>query len=113
MKSYQLGPKITIVAGEALTKRRFVDNAGKHTVDLAAIGVTIFDVDSGDPGLIQGGGIAVVEAAGAITVGTHTFVTSDASGKAVGTTTFDGKVCGIPIDSSTADGDFIRVKLLT
>ena len=111
MKTSQEGPFITITAGEALTKHRFVDYAGKHTVDLPSIGVTKFDVDSGDQASLDAGAVVVVEAGGAITAGD--LVKSDASGKAVSAgTTFDIKVCGIAISAATADGDFIDVKRL-
>jgi len=114
-KDYQLGPLCTIVAGEALTKRRFVDATVKHTVDIPAVGVNLFDTDSGDPATIQTEGIAVVEAAGAITVGTHHFVSMDANGKAVALTLSSVadvvKICGTPLSSATTDGDFILVKL--
>lgn len=109
----------TILAGEALSKYRFVDNEGKHTVDIKAIGATKFAVDSGDPIPFQNessnGGVVVVEAGGVITVGTHPFVSMDADGKAVALTpaAIDDveKICAVPLDSATADGDFIRVKM--
>ena len=111
MKARQTGPMITIAAGEALTARRFVDFSGKHTVDKPAIGVTIFDVDSGDQAQLQSTGIAVVESGGAITAGD--LVKSDADGKAVSAgTTWDVKVCGVAIDAATDAGEFIQVKLL-
>lgn len=109
----------SITASEALTKYRFVDATGAHTADKKAIGVTKFDVDSGDVIPFQNeadnGGIVVVEAGGAITAGTHTFVSSDASGRAVALTLSAvsdvAKICGQPIDSATAAGEFIRVKI--
>lgn len=111
MKARQTGDMITITAGEALTKRRFVDFEGKHTVDKPAIGVTIFDVDSGDQAQLQGQGIAVVESGGGITAGD--LVKSDANGKAVTAgTTWDVKVCGVALDTASGAGEFIQVKLL-
>ena len=113
MKSFQYGPVITVVAGEALTKRRFVDFEGKHTADLKCQGVTLDDSDSGDPVSVQKSGIALVEASGAITAGSH--VKSDGDGKAAALTfsaTADvPKDCGVAKDAATTDGDIIRVSL--
>jgi len=114
MKSYQEGPIGTIEAGEALTKRRFVDFEGKHTVDVKCVGVSLFDTDSGDQASILMNGIAVVEAGGTITAGNH--VSSDANGKAVALTIDNvndiPKNNGVALDAATAAGEFIRVKLL-
>lgn len=113
MKSYQEGPIITIAAGEAITKNRFVDFAGKHTVDLMAVGVALFDTDSGDPISVLGSGVAVVESGGAVTAGN--LVSSDANGKAVALTLSTaadaGKICGVAIDTASGAGEFIRVRL--
>lgn len=112
MKSYQYGPVITVVAGEALTKRRFVDFEGKHTADLKCQGVTLFDGDSGKPVSAQKDGIALVEAGGNITAGSH--VKSDGDGKAVALTFSAAadvpKDCGVALDTGS-DGSFIRVSL--
>lgn len=111
MKAYQVGPIITIKAGEALSARRFVDSGGLHTVDKPAIGVTLFAVDNGDQAQLQATGIAVVEAGGGITAGN--LVKSDADGKAVDAgTTWDVKVCGVALDTAGGAGEFIQVKLL-
>jgi len=114
MKSYQEGPIGSITAGEALTKRRFVDFEGKHTIDIKCIGVTLFDADSAAQASILMNGIAVVEAGGAVTAGNH--VSSDADGKAVALTIDNvndiPKNNGVALDAATADGDIIRVKLL-
>lgn len=120
MKTTEYGPVVSITAGEALTKKRFVDFAGKHTVDLPAIGVTIDDCDSGDEASVQITGIAVVEAGGQITAGN--WVSSDADGKAVALTiVYDNstnlaaslnKKCGIALDDASGAGVFIRVMLI-
>lgn len=112
MKSYQLGPIITIEAGEAITANCFVDNQGKHTVDERAVGVALFDTDSGDQISVQVAGVAMVVAGGAVTVGTHPYVSMDASGRAVASSDLDKTCCGIPLDSSTTAGDLIRVRLI-
>ena len=110
MKTYQEGPLITIEAGEALTKKRFVDFEGKHTADKKAIGVTLFDTDSGDPATLQASGIVVVEAGGTITAGD--LVSSDSDGKAVSLTLSAvadvAKICGVALDS-VSSGEFLNV----
>jgi hypothetical protein len=114
MKSYQLGPKGTIVAGEALTKNRFVDCLGTTVVDLKCAGVTLFDVASGETATIQMSGIAVVESGGAITAGNH--VSADADGKAVALTIDNvddiPKNNGVALDTAAGAGEFIRVRLI-
>lgn len=116
MKSFQYGPVVTVVAGENLTGKRFVNQQGKHTVDKRAIGVVQEDADSGEAASVQCSGIAVVEAGGAITVGTHQYVSMDANGKALALAPVEVadllKICGIPLDSATETGQFIRVKLV-
>jgi hypothetical protein len=119
MKTRQEGNLITITASEAITKNRFVTPDGYHTVDKKAAGVALFDAASGDPVTVQAAGVAVVEAAGAITVGTHVYVSMDADGKAAALAiptdsaaniaAFLPKICGIPMDSATQAGDMIRV----
>jgi hypothetical protein len=112
MKAREYGPVVTLEAGEALTANRFVDFAGKHTVDKRAIGVCLFATDSGDQASIQCTGIAVVEAGGSITAGN--LVSSDADGKAVALTISAvadvPKQCGVALDDASS-GEFLRVKL--
>ena len=113
MKAYQLGPTITIVAAEAITKRRFVTALGKHTVDKRAAGVALFDTDNGDPITVQCAGVGVVESGGAITAGN--LLSMDADGKALALTydnvsDFD-KYCGVAMDAASDAGEFIRVML--
>lgn len=110
---------VSLTATEAITKCRFVAFDGKHTVDKKAIGVSIYDTDSGDPITLQAGGIAVVEAGDAVTAGAC--VKSDADGKAVAlaypTDTAENlaaaiqKLCGVALDTASDAGDFIRVVL--
>ena len=113
MKSYQLGPKVTLTATAAITKRRFVSASGAHEANKNAVGVALFDTDNGDPITLQAAGIAVVESGGAITAGD--LLTSDTNGRAVSLTLSAvadvAKICGVAIDGATAAGEFIRVKL--
>ena len=104
---------LTIVATEAITKNRFVTYDGKHTVDISATGVALFDTDSGSPISVQAFGRVPVEAAGAISAGA--WVSSDASGKAVSLTLSAvadiAKICGKAVEAANADGDLILVDL--
>lgn len=110
MYGRQEGPIGTIEAGEALSAKRFIDFEGKHTIDIQAIGVTLFAVDSGDQCQYQMYGEPVVEAGGTITAGD--LVKADADGKAVSAgTTWDIKVVGVALNSAVAAG-FLNVKLL-
>jgi len=113
MKAYQLGPKVTLVAGAAITAKRFVAYNGQHAANQPAIGVALFDTDNGDPITLQTAGIAVVESGGAITAGN--LVASDANGKAVALTLSAvgdvSKICGVALDSASAAGEYIRVSL--
>jgi len=114
MKSYQLGPKGTIVAGEAITKNRFVDCLGTTVVDTKCAGVALFDAADGETVTIQMSGIAVVESGGAITAGNH--VSADADGKAVALTIDNvddiPKNNGVALDTASGAGEFIRVRLI-
>lgn len=104
---------LTIVATEAITKKRFVTFDGKHTVDVSAAGVAKFDQDSGKAVTVDAFGIVPVEASGAISAGA--FVSSDASGKATSLTVSAVadvvKICGKALEAAAADGDIILVQL--
>lgn len=112
MKGMEYGPVVTITAGETITQKRFVDFAGKHTVDIRGIGVALDDTASGDPISVQITGIAVVECGGNVTAGN--LLSADANGKAIALT-YDNvndfaKYCGVAMDDGV-DGGFIRVAL--
>ena len=98
---------ITIVAGEAITAKRFVTVEGKHTVEEAAVGVALFDTDSGDKISVGVGPIEAVEAGAAISA--KAAVEADASGRAV--TKSSGVTIGRAIDAASAAGDIIRVAM--
>lgn len=129
----------TLKAAAALTKRRFIDYAGNHcALGEAARGVSVFGVASGEYETLIEAGIAVIEAGGAVSVGGA--VVADANGKAIAATalaaTVDSGVTtvtssaangaiitvagsetpqiinGRALDAASADGDFIRVKLI-
>lgn len=114
MKAYELGPIVTLEAGEALYKNRFVDYAGTTTADLKAVGVTLFDCASGGQATVQCSGIAVVISGGAITAGNH--VSMDANGAAVALTIDNvndiPKNNGVALDTATGAGEYIRVRLI-
>lgn len=116
MKGFENFKVLTIEAGENLTKKRFVDFEGKHTVNKKALGVAMDDTTSGDQCSLACGGIVVVEAGGSITAGN--LVESDADGKAVALTLTTNtaanlatdlvKICGLAMDSASS-GEFLRV----
>lgn len=114
MKSYQLGPIITVEAAEAITAKRLVTYDGKHTATTENLGVALFDTDSGDQISVQSAGIAVVEAGGSVSAGDH--IQSDADGKAVtNAVDSDAKIAydsGIALDAASESGDYIRIKIL-
>jgi hypothetical protein len=114
MKAYQLGPIVTIVAGETTYKNRFIDYAGTTTADIKAMGATLFAAASGEAVAVQCDGIAVVESGGAITAGNH--VSMDADGKAVALTIDNvndiPKNNGVALDSATDAGEFVRIRLI-
>jgi hypothetical protein len=105
--------RVTIVATEAITEKRFVTYDGKHTVDGKVAGVTNFSVDNAGFIGVQIVGIAVVEASGAISAGA--LVASDANGKAKSLTLSAvgdvEKIAGRAMEAASADGDFITVLL--
>lgn len=104
---------ITIVATEAITKDRFVTYNGKHTADVSAAGVALFDADNGASITVQAFGRVPVEASGPISAGD--WVKSDANGKAASLTLSAvadiAKICGKAVEAASADGDLILVDL--
>jgi hypothetical protein len=110
MKSRQVAgdnDTITIVATEAITAKRAVAYDGTHTVDLAAMGIALFDTDSGDPISVGVAPIEVVETGAAVTAGAA--VETDSSGRVIDYS--NGVKIGRAIDGSTDAGEFIRVRM--
>jgi hypothetical protein len=67
---------------------------------------------SGDPVSVAGvGEIIRASAGGTITAATHKWLTSDANGELVATTTAKDNVCAITLQTA-ADGDLIRVMVV-
>lgn len=97
---------ITVVAGEAITAKRLVDFEGKHSAALSAVGVALFDTDSGDNISVGCAPIEVVESGAAITAGAA--LESDSSGRAV--TKSSGVTVGRAMDAATGAGEFIRMR---
>ena len=96
---------ITIEATEAITAKRFVTPDGKHTAGEPALGVALFDTDSGDQISVACGPCEIVEAGDEITAAGE--VEADASGRAI--TKATGESCGYTPDITAAAGEFIRV----
>lgn len=109
----------TFAAGGAIAAYRIVRFSAADTVVQAAAvtealaGVTT-DVAplSGERTDVVMGGIALIEAGGAIAL--TNFVTSDATGRAVAAAPAAGvnnRIIGIPLEPAVAAGDIIRVML--
>lgn len=110
MKARQIAGEqnvITWTATEAITARRLVDYAGAHTAALAALGVAMFNTDSGDEISIGVAPIEVVESGAAITAGAA--VETDSSGRVV--TKSAGVTVGRALDTATDAGQFIRLRM--
>lgn len=130
----------SIKAAAAITKRRFVGYDGNLCgAGAKAFGVALFDQNINEQVTCIVEGIAVVESGGALTKGDP--VESDATGRAVAATAMDGVVDAgavavtssaangniltlsgskppkaingyVFLDSATAAGEFVRVKLV-
>lgn len=97
---------ITIVAGEAITAKRLVDFEGKHSAALSAMGVALYDADSGSYVSVGVAPIEVVEAGAAITAGAA--LETDSSGRVV--TKSSGVTVGRAMDAAAGAGSFIRMR---
>lgn len=98
---------ISITATEAITAKRMVDYAGAHTAAAAAMGVALFNTDSGDVISVGCAPIEAVEAGAAISAGAA--LETDSSGRVV--TKSAGVTVGRAIDAASAAGDIIRMRL--
>lgn len=106
MKTHQPILIISITAAADLAQRRFVGFDGDVcAAEAKALGVTEYAADAGNQATVNGNGIVLIEAAGAIAVGAQ--VESDANGKAV--TLSAGASNGYALDAAAADGDVIRI----
>jgi len=99
---------VTIVAAEAITAYRLVDVTGKHTIVREAVGVALFDTDSGSNISVGVAPIEVVEAGGTVTAGGG--VKTDASGRVVNQGG-SGIIVGYALDAATVAGTYIRMLL--
>lgn len=108
MKTHQPLLTISIPCTVAITKRRFVTNAGAPAGNgVYAPGVAELDCDPGLQASVNTHGVVLVEAGAAIAVDAQ--VQSDASARAI--TLAAGVSLGRAIDAAAAAGDVIRVKL--
>jgi hypothetical protein len=97
---------MSILAGIALAKHRFVDFDGTYpSANAKPLGVTQIQADLDEQATVDLSGSLLVEAGGAISQGAA--VATDASGKAL--THSSGVIAGYAIDAAAADGDIIRV----
>lgn len=109
MKTYKSVLTESILASADIPKYRFVGfTGGLCAADAKALGVSEVDTKQGQYCPVIVYGIALVEAAGAISVGAKVY--SNVSGKATATGTNNPN--GYAMDAATADGDIIRVVLI-
>lgn len=111
MKARQIAGEqnvVTIVATEAITKRRLVGVDGTHTAAAAKVGVALFDTDSGDNISVGVAPIEAVEAGDAVSAGDA--LEADSSGRAI--TKSSGVTVGRALDAASAAGDIIRMARL-
>ena len=97
---------VTMVAGEAITAYCLVNALGYHEAEDEAVGVALFDTDSGSVISVGAAPIEVVEAGGTCTAGGG--LSSDSSGKVVNYSS-SGIIVGYAID--TASSGYIRMLL--
>jgi hypothetical protein len=110
------GDIVTFTAGAAVTKGQLVKVTGSMTVGPAAattdavIGVAVGSASAGSKvSVIMGCPIVYVTAGGAVSAGA--VVTSDASARAVASTTAGDRILGIALESASATGDVILVAI--
>lgn len=94
----------------AVTKRRFVgwDDAQLATLNAAAQGVAIADIDAGKIGVIAALGSVLIETGGSFSKGD--LITNDASARAVAGNS--SNALGIAEGASTGSGQFVPVMLI-
>jgi len=111
VKTQQILQRISVKAeSDLLYTKRFVGFSGTYAGNgESALGVLDATASTGEMAPVITYGVVLVEAGGAINKGAG--VQSDANGKAVAKTT-EGTLLGYALDSSAADGDIVRVKLL-
>lgn len=100
----------TIIATEALTRRRAVGYDGKKAgVGAKAAGVAVYDADNGRECTLDKKGKTIMEAGAAVTVGAA--LTTDANGKAIPATTLAATVDSgaTPVTSSAANGAIVTL----
>lgn len=117
MSQSNVAPERTGVAGEAMTTKKYyivqLDASGNIEVGEGAtdllVGVLQNKPAAGAPAIYRFGGTSKVVAAGVIAIGA--WVTSDANGKAVATTTDGDITVGRALQAAGADGDIIEIQM--
>jgi len=99
---------VTIVATEAITAYRMVDATGAHTAAHEAVGVALYDTDSGSNISVGVAKIECVEAGGTCTAGGG--LKTDSSGRVVNQGG-SGIIVGYALDAATTAGTYIRMLL--
>lgn len=95
---------LTLKAGAAVTKYRFIGYNGQHcAAGAAAVGVSYFDAATGDPITIYpAGNIVPIEAGAAFTIGSQ--LMSDGNGKAITATAVTIAAGATAVTSAAANG---------
>lgn len=118
MSQSLLSQELTKLASEALTAKQFyimqmdangACEIGEGATDLL-IGVLQNTPASGAAARVRFAGTSKVVASGVIAIGAY--VTTDAAGKAVTTTTDGDLVVGQALEAAGADGDIIEIRLI-
>jgi hypothetical protein len=101
---------VTIVAAAAITAKRMVTALGTHAAAQEAVGVALFDTDSGSEISVGVAPIEMVETGGTCTAGGG--LKTDSSGRVVDQGG-SGIIVGYALDTAGATaGEFIRVLLV-
>jgi len=98
---------VTIVATESITAYCMVNTQGAHTVGDEAVGVALYDTDSGSNISVGVAPIEVVLSGGACTAGGG--VEQDADGKVIDYTS--NIIVGYALDTATGSDEYIRILL--
>lgn len=106
------GQTITIKAGAAITKQRFIGYTNQHcAANAKARGVSgEFDSSADDDASVIISGVVLVETGGTFSVGAS--ITSDATGRAVAVDNAADAINGYAVTPSTAIGNAVLIQLV-
>lgn len=109
MNTYAPGHIYTILAATAIDKQLFVGLTGNIcAADAKPLGVTEYDVASGEHVAVMTSGVALIKAGAALSAGARLKV--DGTGRAI-TWATSGEVAGWALDDASGANEVIRVLL--